>query len=111
MRRGKRPFWLLAISLLSLVFLIYLIVSLSPNYQFSTLNFQLPILPVFLLTVFLSLFFSFSYIFINFRRGFVVGLFTVTYLLLRLFDLTHIFFLIILTILFLTLELFFSYKK
>src|SRR3989344_8952790 len=107
MRRGKRPIWLLVAGLLFTAFFTYIIVSTSPNYQFQITNFKFQILPFFFIAVFLFLFFSFSYIFINFRRGLFVGLFSVTYLLLRFFGLTHIFFLIILAILFLTLELFF----
>src|SRR3989344_6221949 len=110
MKRRKKPIWLLIGGLLSLVIFIYLIVFFSPNSQFSTFNFQLSILPVFLLISFLLFFSASSYLLNNIRRGIFVGLFALIYLLLRLLNLTHPFFLIMLLILFITLEMFFSYK-
>jgi len=111
MKRRKKPIWLLTGGLLSLVIFIYLIVFFSPNFQFSIFNFQLPILPVFLLFSSFLLFFFSSFLLNNTRRGIFIGLFGSVYLLLRLLDLTHIFFLIMLLILFTTLEMFFSYKR
>mgnify|MGYP001616429146 CR=1 FL=1 len=111
MKRRKKPIWLLIGGLLSLVIFIYLIVFFSPNFQFSIFNFQLPILPVFLLTSFFLFFSVSSFLLNNMRRGIFIGLFVSVYLLLRFLDLTHIFFLIMLLILFTTLEMFFSYKK
>ena len=111
MKRRRKPIWLLAGGLLSLAIFIYLIVFFSPNFQFSILNSQLVVLPFFFILAFSSLFFLFSFLLSNFRRGMFVGLFVSIYLLLRFLGLTHIFFLIMLLILFTTLEMFFSYKK
>ncbi len=111
MKRRKKPIWLLIVGLLSLAIFIYLIVFLSPNFQVAVFNFQVPIFPVFLLISFLLFFSISSFVLNNMRRGIFIGLFASTYLLLRFLDLTHIFFLIMLLILFVTLEMFFSYKK
>src|SRR3989338_11670450 len=91
MKRRRKPIWLLAGGLLSLAIFIYLIVFFSPNFQFSILNSQLVVLPFFFILAFSSLFFLFSFLLSNFRRGMFVGLFVSIYLLLRFLGLTHIF--------------------
>ncbi|OGH38213.1 MAG: hypothetical protein A3B44_00985 [Candidatus Levybacteria bacterium RIFCSPLOWO2_01_FULL_38_21] len=111
MRRRKRPIWLLVGGFFSLAIFLYILISLSPDFSFSIFNFSFTMPPLFFLLIFTSLFFLFSFLLSNFRRGIFIGLFVSTYLLLRFLDLTHIFFLIMLLILFITLELFFNYKK
>ena len=111
MKRRQKPIWLLVGGLLSLAIFIYLIIFFYPNFQFSIFNSQLVVLPFFFILIFTSLFFLFSFLLSNFRRGIFIGLFVSVYLLLRFLDLTHIFFAIMLLILFITLEMFFSYKK
>ena len=104
MKRRKKPIWLLFLGFLFLVLFLYLIVFFSPE---SSIN----MLPFFFILIFTSLFFLFFFLLSNFRRGIFIGLFVSVYLLLRFLDLTHIFFAIMLLILFITLEMFFSYKK
>ncbi len=111
MKWRKKPIWLLACGFLSLTLFIYLIIFFSPDFQFSIFNFQLPILTIFLLTSFFLFTSVSSYLLSNIRRGLFIGLFVPAYLLLRFLGLTHIFFLIMLLILFITLEMFFSYKS
>lgn len=124
MKRRKKPIWLLIGGLLSLIILTYLIVFLSPNSQFSLApqslldprslsegGAKVGILPFFFILIFTSFFSVSSFLLKDMRRGIFIGLFASTYLLLRFIDLTHIFFLIMLLILFATLEMFFSYKK
>src|SRR3989344_3844363 len=106
MKRRKKPIWLLIGGLLSLVIFIYLIVFFSPNSQFSLAPRSLGevgIFPLFFILIFAFLFSLFSFLLNNFRRGIFVGLFALIYLLLRLLNLTHPFFLIMLLILFTTL--------
>ncbi|GEM_PF-3374796 len=114
MKRRKKPIWLLVVGLLSLALLMYVLIFFSPNSQFSLAPRSLGevgILPFFFILIFTSLFFLFSFFLSNFRRGLFIGIFVSVYLLLRFLGLTHIFFLIMLLILFITLEMFFSYKK
>src|SRR3989344_585198 len=107
MRRKKRPFWSLVLSLLSLVSLLYLSFSFPPNYLFRIMNYELGIMVFFFMLIFLFCFSLFAFLFNNNRRGLFIGLFVVSYLLLRLNHLTQSFFLIILFFLFVTLELVF----
>ena len=120
MRRRKKSFWLLVFCLLSLASLAYIIFFLSPSSQlhlplealekWGITNYQLPILPLFFALLFSFLFFIFYFLF-NIRRGLFSALFVTTYLLLRFFHLTHIFFLIILISLFVTFDLLFRNRK
>jgi len=120
MRRKKRALWLLVLSFSSLATLIYLVVSFSPSKQF-TLPLEaasdaakwghFPLLPVFFILLFLFVFSLIAYLLNNARRGLFAAFFITTYLLLRFFHLTHIFFLIILIALFFTLELLFTNRK
>ena len=118
MRRRKRPFWLLIISLLSFAGLIYLILNFAPTHKFTIYsprfgeagNFQLSIVPIFFIIVFLLTFSFAAYILNNSRRALFLALFIVSYLLLRLFNLTQISFLILLLAFFIALEFFFSHK-
>jgi hypothetical protein len=109
-RRG-RPFIFLLTGILSLASLIYMVVQLSPSTNPAVLGYQLPLIPLFIVLVFTTLYFLGSYIFRSKSHGILIGTFTVVYLFFRLSDLTHPFFFILLFALFLTLELFVSYRK
>ena len=111
MKRRKKPIWLLVVGLLSLAILIYILIFLSPESSIVNGQWSINVLPFFFILTFISLFLLFSFLLSNFRRGLFIGLFVSTYLLLRFLGLTHIFFLIMLLILFITLEMFFNYKK
>ncbi|HYM65076.1 MAG TPA: hypothetical protein VES68_01150 [Candidatus Sulfotelmatobacter sp.] len=111
MKRGKRPISFLILSILSLGLLVYLVLNFSPSYNFPILGFNFPVLILFFLLFFIFLYSFFSFALINKRRGLFISLFVNIYLLLRLNGLTHIFFLILLVILFGCLELFFSNRS
>src|ERR1035437_3348994 len=110
MRKRKKYLWLLIISFLSLFSLGYLVLNFSPTFQFSILNLQFTILIPGLILLFLFLFSLFGFI-LNARRGFLLGLLAVSYLLLRLNGLTSPFFAILLLLLFGGIELFFVKRK
>jgi hypothetical protein len=111
MKRRKRPFWLLIISFLSLGALGYWIWNFSPDYQITISHTLFPILPVFLFLLFLFIFSLFTFLLNNSRRGFLLGLLAISYLLLRLNGLTSPFFAILLLILFAGVELFFIKRR
>jgi len=111
MKRRKKPVWLLVIGSLFLVLLIYILIFFSPKSSIVNGQWSIDVLPFFFILTFSSFFFLFSFFLSNFRRGLFIGLFVSAYFLLRFLNLTHIFFLIMLLIVFITLELFFSYKK
>jgi hypothetical protein len=110
MKRRKRHLWLLILSALFLGLFGYSILNTSPSDQFSILNLRLSLLtPVLiLLFLFISSFFSFI---LNTRRGLLLGLLVISYLLLRLNGLTSPFFGILLLLLFGGIELFFIKRK
>jgi|ERR1035437_6049949 hypothetical protein len=111
MHKKRRPFWLLIVFVLSLVGLGYLILNFSPSSQLPILNFQLPILSFGLLLLFVLIFSTTTFLLANSRRGFLLGLLLVSYLVLRLNGLTSPFFAILLLILFAGVELFFIKRK
>jgi len=106
MRKRKKYLWLLVISVLSLVALAYLILNYSPTFQLSILNLQFSILIPGLTLLFFFIFSLFGFI-LNTRRGFLLGLLVISYLLLRLNGLASPFFAILLLLLFGGIELFF----
>src|SRR5438270_781565 len=115
MRPRKRPPIFLFLSILFLVLLLLLIFFFSPVWKFKIgfayLRAELEILYPFFALLFLVLFCTFSYIFNSKKHGLLIGLFVISWLLLRINSLTHPFFLLLLLGLFLMFELLFSYKK
>lgn len=106
--RRKHPATLLLLSLLSLASFIYFILSFSPSSHFSIFNSQFSTLYVFFPLVFLFIYSAITYLLINTKQGLLFGLFATIYLFLRFIHLTHPFFLILLLVLFISLELFFK---
>lgn len=121
MRRRKRPILLLILGFLLFGSLAYIIINFDPMSKFSIFpakqdlaprdNFQFPILPIFFIVVFLSTFSLSAFLLNNSRRGLFMALFIVANLLLRLFNITHPFFPILLIALFFVLDLLFSNRK
>src|SRR3989344_182351 len=111
MRRRKRPLLLLIFSLISFASLSYLIMNSDPTQKLNSYGLQLTTIPFFFILVFLSTFSLSAYILNNSRRGLLIALAIVFYLLLRFYNLTHFFFLLLLVALFFVLELLFSNHK
>jgi hypothetical protein len=111
MHKRKRPFWLLIVFVLSLVGLGYLVLNFSPSSQLSILNFELSVLIPGFTFLFLVIFSLVTFLLNNSRRGFLLGLLVISYLLLKLNGLTSPFFAILLVILFVGVELFFIKRK
>lgn len=111
MRRKKRNLGFLILSFLSLATLFFLIINYSPSFNISLFNLNISIVFLFLSFVFLFFYSFFSFLLSNKRRGALIGLFMVAYLILRLNQLTNLFFAILLVILFGSLELLFAKRK
>jgi cytochrome bd-type quinol oxidase subunit 2 len=107
MRKKKRSIFELLISLLTFGTVFFLINNFPPNYQIAINNFKLPILPLFFILIFAGIFLFFEVILANKRRGILIALFSVSYLLLRFFGLTSLLFPALLLILFAGIEKFF----
>jgi len=111
LHKRKRNIWLLVASLVSLATFIAFIILVPPNSVIQIIWLSISILPIFFLLLSLVLFFMASYIFKSVKHGILLFLFVLIYLIFRLNNLTHPFFLILLIALFLTLELLVSYRK
>ncbi|MCL5435234.1 MAG: hypothetical protein M1405_02490 [Patescibacteria group bacterium] len=109
--RRKRPLRLLVLGLLSVAVLIYLVLNFPPTYGFMISDFRFQILPIVLVLVFLFIFSLVAFLLNNKRRGFLVAVFILGYFILKLINLTHPFFIILLLILLAMLELLFAKRK
>ena len=111
MRKIRKFLPLLFLGLSLLGILVFLIINFPPNFYMNFGILKINSFYIFLISLFVSGFGIFSFILRNFRRGFFIGLFSVVFFYLRYLNLTHIFFLIMLLIIFVCLELFFIHKK
>lgn len=111
MRRRRKFFPFLIFGILFFFSLVFLIFFYSPNSYLTigTLTVSTTILFFLLLFLFCSLI-SF-YIFLNIRRGIFIGMCVVGYFLLRMLDLSHPVYVLLLIILFVVLELLFRKRS
>lgn len=84
---------------------------IPPSTQFAIIGYVVPSYTFFLFLLFGFLLTSGMYLFRSKVHGLLISLFVICYLLLRLNGLTHPLFLILLTAIFLSLELMVSYRK
>lgn len=114
MRQQKRPLKYLFFSILSLASIASLVYLYPPDLKFEigppAGGFKFQILYAFFLFVFIFLFSTGTYLFKSKKHGVLIGLFVPLYLIMRLNNLTHPFFFILLAGIFLTLELMVSRK-
>lgn len=110
LRRHKKNKVIAKVLLLIAFFIIisFQILYIPPTYQIHFLQFRLPILYVFFISVFGFLLFLGELTFNNKKHGLFLGLFVVFYLNFRLFNLNHPLFLFLLIGLFLIVELIFA---
>src|SRR5579872_5616688 len=111
MRRRKRNWLLLILFIIFFAGLIYLIVKLPPGQNLTIYKFPLSPIILFFFGTFLSFFTLISFIFKSFLQGFLVSLVLVIFFLFRFFQLTNIFFLVLLLIIFVVLEFAFVRKN
>lgn len=107
-RKKKFSFKYLFLTILSLLTLCIEIILFPPSYILDLSNFKIPIIYLFLITLFSFSYFAVMLISRSHKHSILVALFIVAYLLFRLNNLTHPLFLFLLIALFLTLELLFS---
>ena len=111
MKRRKRSIKFLILSLPFFILLTSLIYFLPPNYQLHIINFKLSVMNLFLLPLFIFLFLITTFFSKSTKHGILLGLFATSFLTFRLNNLTHPFFFLLLSALFLVLELLFAYRK
>lgn len=107
----KRPFHFFLLSVLLTIIIGYLINTVSPNYVFMWKFLVISLVPVVMMLFVVAVFSFFTYLFHSYVQGILIGFFVGMYLVLRIVNISNIFFLILLLILFGTLELFFLKKK
>ena len=95
----------------SLAILTHSVIFLTPNTFINTFVLKINVNYLFFISLFVSIYSVFSLVLKNNRRGFFIASFIVSYLILRMLNLTHFFFFLIVLLLFASLELFFSYNK
>lgn len=110
LKRRRNPF-MLVFFFLFLSSLGVLLFYFPPTSFYSIGGVNLTLLPVFFFLLFGVFFSAGAFLFKSKSHGILFGLFIVIYLILRINNLTHPFFLILLFALFLTLELMVSYRK
>lgn len=106
--RRRRSTFLLLVGIFSFILIAYFVLFFPPNWIFQIGPLDLSIQPLFFFFLFLFVFSQTAYFSKNLRRGVLFGAFIVSYFVLRLLNLTHIFFLALLLGFLLTLELFFQ---
>lgn len=111
MRRNRRDFLGLAVSFLVLGSLVYFVVNFGPDKSLKILNISVPTIPIFFILFFISVYELFTFILNSQRRGFLISFFATLYLILRMNNLTHPFFGILILALFITFELLFRKRK
>ena len=109
--RKRHNFLYLLLAMLFGIITGYLLYSFPPTYKFPLSSIQIPILPLFLVSLAGFIFSSLTFIFIQKTQGIIVSFFVVLYLILRLIGLTHWIFLGLILALFITVELFIFKKK
>lgn len=100
-----RNFWtLLLLSLLSLTGLAYMFLNFPPGTSLVIGNVQIPYLIIFFILLFLCLYGIAAFLFKSAAQGAIIGGLIISYLLLRLFNITHPFFTILLLVFFASIE-------
>ena len=108
---SKRPVAFLILSIITLISLTLLIFLSLPDQQLTINNLTFTMLYGFFILLFLFIFSTFTYLLNSKKHGILIAGFALIYLIFRLNDLTHPFFFILLSALFLTVELLVSYRK
>ena len=109
--KQKRNILFFSLFLLSSISLLYLIFYQPPNLQIHLMTLSLSILLFFFVALFCFLLSLGSLALRSTKHGILLGLFAVSYLIMRLNSLTHPFFLLLLLGIFLALELLFIGRR
>ncbi len=108
MRRKKSRYWLLLLSILSLIGITYLIIFTSPEKGFDFLSFTFPNVIGLFVLVFIFIFSFVSFLFKKIKHGIFSSFLVVSILMLFLYKLAHIYFILLLIALFILLEFLFK---
>lgn len=107
----KRYWYFLLVGILALFALLYIFFSVSPATEFTISTIKIPVLYLFLVLIGITLFSLSTFFLASKKHGILISIFVLLYLWMRMNNLLHPLFTILLVGLFLTLELLFSAKK
>jgi hypothetical protein len=111
-RRRRKPLKHLMLSVISLIIFVGLVIFFPPSSSIALATVgELPVIYLFFPLAFLFVFSTTAYFSKSTKHGLLLALFVISALLLRLNNLNHPFFLLLLAAFFLTLELLFAYRK
>lgn len=109
--RKRHNFIYLLLAILFGIITAYLLYTFPPTHKFSISKLQIPVIPIFLISLTGFTFSTLTFIFIQKTQGIIISFFVILYLILRLIGLTHWIFLVLFIALFVTIELFVLKKK
>jgi len=109
--RKRHNFIYLLLSILFGIIIFYLFYNYPPTYKFPLSKIQIPILPLFLISLAGFIFSTLTFIFIQKIQGIIISVFVILFLILRLIGITHWIFAVLFIALFITTELFILKKK
>lgn len=103
----KKQITLLLISILSLLLLLYMTYAFPPQYTIGLGGVSISLIVLFFILLFFLIFGLVGYLIKSKLQGTLVSIFFICFLLFRYFQITNWFFLLLLTILFVLLEIIF----
>lgn len=109
--RKRRNFLYFLVAILFLILTGYIFLSFAPDHKFRVLNFEISIIPLFLISIFIFIYSLLRFILIYSHQAFLISIIFIVYLFFRLIGLTHWIFAALLLALFITIELFIIKKK
>lgn len=108
--RKRRDFPAAITSFIIFGILIFFIINFGPDKNMKILNLDIPTIPLFFILFFAGAYEFFKFL-LNQQRGLLIAFFLTLYLILRLNNLTHPIFAILIVALFITFELLFKRRK
>jgi hypothetical protein len=111
MRRRKKFLPHLLLSLVFIVATIFFVIYFSPQQTFSLFTFQIPVIIPFFIFLFFSISLLATFLLTNLRRGILISIFAVSFLLLQYFNYNSILYTTLLIAIVVLVEILFWKKK
>lgn len=104
MRKKKKYFPAFLFSIVAFIIIAALIIFWSPNQSFTVLDFSISTKIIFFILIFINLSLFGSFVFSSYTRGFLLGFFLTSILLLKFFGFTNLFYPVLLILLFILVD-------
>lgn len=109
--RKRHNYIYLLLSILFGILTVYIFYNFPPGYKFPISEIEIPVLPIFFISLAGFIFSLLTFIFIQKTQGLIVSFFVILYLIIRIMGLTHWIFALLVVALFITSELFILKKR